>query len=100
MDLVFFFYGLSFVLMGVAVLVQPRAHSEYALARFIGLLGVFGLVLTVIAAGVWWASDPASAFPIWTRYALDWACTSISSATLPPVLPRANCVLCADISIC
>jgi PAS domain S-box-containing protein len=44
MDLVFFFYGLSFVLMGVAVLVQPRVHSKLALARFIGLLGAFGLV--------------------------------------------------------
>jgi PAS domain S-box-containing protein len=143
MDLVFFFYGLSFVLMGVAVLVQPRAHSEFALARFIGLLGIFGLlhgllewtdlwkivkggspllsvlqgvllfasfgllfefarrvlksalstapasalpsrpgappwlgaeiyavVLAIIAAGIWRASDPASAFLIWTRYTL------------------------------
>ncbi len=135
MDIIFFIYGLSFFLMGVAVLVQPRAHSALTLARFIWLLGAFGLlhgllewvdlwkvvkgdnawlqvlkvflllasfgflfefarrllqtalahrpgwrsvlgvgiygaVALVIAAGVGLGNDPASALPIWTRYAL------------------------------
>ena len=48
MELIFFFYGLSFVLMGVAVLVQPRVHSGFSLARFIWLLGAFGLVHGVL----------------------------------------------------
>lgn len=44
MDIVFFIYGLAFVLLGVAVFVQPRKFSEYALAHFIWLLAAFGLV--------------------------------------------------------
>ena len=44
MDIVFFVYGLAFVLLGVAVFVQPRKYSEYALAHFIWLLAAFGLV--------------------------------------------------------
>jgi len=42
MDLIFFVYGLAFVLLGVMLTVQPREQSEYTLAHFIWLLAAFG----------------------------------------------------------
>ncbi len=42
MDIIFFIYGLAFILLGVVVAVLPKKHSEYQLARFIGLLAAFG----------------------------------------------------------
>lgn len=43
LDIVFFIYGLAFVLMGIAILVQPRKGSEFRLAGIIWLLAMFGL---------------------------------------------------------
>lgn len=43
LDLVFFIYGLSFFIMGIAVFVQPRKESIFRLANILWLLGVFGI---------------------------------------------------------
>src|SRR3569832_1622048 len=36
------FYGLSFLVPGLLILVWPKHESEYPIAMFIWLLGVFG----------------------------------------------------------
>lgn len=43
LDVVFFVYGLSFVVMGVSILVQPRKESQYPLAGVMWLLAAFGI---------------------------------------------------------
>jgi diguanylate cyclase (GGDEF)-like protein/PAS domain S-box-containing protein len=43
LDVVFFVYGLSFVVMGVAILAQLRKDSKYPLAGILWLLAVFGV---------------------------------------------------------
>ena len=43
LDIVFFVYGLSFVLMGVAIIIQPRRESIFRLSDIIWLLAAFGL---------------------------------------------------------
>ncbi|MFH1618670.1 MAG: ATP-binding protein [bacterium] len=43
MDVVFFFYGLAFLTMGLAILFQPRRESRFELADIIWLLAAFGL---------------------------------------------------------
>lgn len=42
-DVVFFVYGLFFVLMGFCVFIQNRGKSNFKLANIIWLLGIFGL---------------------------------------------------------
>lgn len=44
MDIVFFVYGLAFIILCVLVAMQPKKESGYELARFIFLLAAFGLV--------------------------------------------------------
>jgi len=44
MDIVFFVYGLAFIVLAVLVAMQPKKESGYELARFIFLLAAFGLV--------------------------------------------------------
>lgn len=44
MDIIFFVYGLAFILLGVVIFVLPKRHSEYQLAGFIGFLAAFGFV--------------------------------------------------------
>lgn len=44
LEIVYFFYGLSFVVMGVAIWVQSKEESEFELARILWLLAWFGLV--------------------------------------------------------
>jgi PAS domain S-box-containing protein len=43
LDIVFFIYGLAFVSMGIAVLVQPKKGSEFKIANILWLLGAFGI---------------------------------------------------------
>ena len=43
MDIVLFVYGLSFFIMGIAVLVQPKKESKYYLASILWLLAAFGI---------------------------------------------------------
>ena len=43
LDVVFFVYGLSFVVMGVVILVQLRRESKYPLAGILWLLAAFGI---------------------------------------------------------
>lgn len=43
LDVVFFVYGLAFIVMGVAILVQPRKGSRLRLAGILWLLAWFGL---------------------------------------------------------
>ena len=43
LDIVFFFYGLSFVVMAIAILVQPRRKSIFRLADVIWILAGFGI---------------------------------------------------------
>jgi diguanylate cyclase (GGDEF)-like protein/PAS domain S-box-containing protein len=42
MDLVFFVYGLSFMVMALVIVVQPREESRYELAKLTWLLVAFG----------------------------------------------------------
>ena len=43
-DIVFFFYGLAFVLMGVSILMRSRTGSRFMLADHLWLLAWFGLI--------------------------------------------------------
>ncbi len=43
LDVVFFVYGLSFAVMGVAILAQLRKESKYPLAGILWLLAAFGI---------------------------------------------------------
>ncbi len=43
LDIVFFIYGLAFVLMGIVILVQPRKGSEFRLSGVLWLLAIFGI---------------------------------------------------------
>jgi signal transduction histidine kinase len=43
LDLVFLVYGLAFVIMGVAILVQPRRESKFSLSTILWLLAAFGI---------------------------------------------------------
>lgn len=43
LDLIFFFYGLSFSAMGLLLFLQPKKESSFALADSLWLLGCFGL---------------------------------------------------------
>lgn len=44
LDIIFFIYGLSFVILGVAILVQTRQESKYKIAGILWILAVFALV--------------------------------------------------------
>jgi PAS domain S-box-containing protein len=44
LDIVFFLYGLSFLITGVAILAQPRKESEFRLARILWLFVVYALI--------------------------------------------------------
>ncbi len=44
LDVVFFIYGLAFVIMGLAIWIQPRKGSSFKLADVLWLLGGFGLI--------------------------------------------------------
>ena len=43
LDVVYFIYGLAFALMGLAILLQPKKNSGFAIAPSLWLLGGFGL---------------------------------------------------------
>jgi len=43
LDIVFFIYGLSFLIMGVVILVQPKERSEFKIANILWLLAAFGI---------------------------------------------------------
>jgi len=43
LDVVFFIYGLAFLLMGIALLLQPRKGSEFKIAKVFWLLSAFGI---------------------------------------------------------
>ncbi|MFA5794189.1 MAG: diguanylate cyclase [Candidatus Brocadiia bacterium] len=43
LDIVFFVYGLAFMLMGIVILVQPRKASGFKLTGILWLLGLFGI---------------------------------------------------------
>ncbi len=43
LDIVYFVYGLSFFVMGIAILIQPRQESTFRLVDVIGILAGFGL---------------------------------------------------------
>lgn len=44
LDVVFFVYGLSFVVMGIAILIQPRRETIFKLKDVIWLLAAFGFI--------------------------------------------------------
>jgi two-component sensor histidine kinase len=43
LDVVFFIYGLAFLIMGIAVLLQPKKDSEHKIADILWLLAMFGI---------------------------------------------------------
>ncbi len=43
LDVVFFIYGLAFIVMGITVLVQPKKGSEFKIANILWLLALFGI---------------------------------------------------------
>ncbi|MBM3253028.1 MAG: PAS domain S-box protein [Candidatus Omnitrophica bacterium] len=44
LDVVFLIYGLSFVIMGISILAQPRRESIYKLSNIIWILAYFGII--------------------------------------------------------
>ncbi len=44
LDVVFFIYGVSFITMGVTILVQPKRGSEFQIANIFWLLAAFGII--------------------------------------------------------
>ena len=66
MKYVFFLYGLSFFILGFAILIYPKKNSMFALAPHLNLVGIFGLThgvnewidLFVLVHG------PATVFPL------------------------------------
>lgn len=43
LDIVFFIYGLAFLVMGISILIQPTGHSKFTIANILWLLAIFGL---------------------------------------------------------
>jgi signal transduction histidine kinase len=43
LDVVYFVYGLAFLLMGIALLLQPKKDSEFRIAKVFWLLAAFGI---------------------------------------------------------
>ncbi|WP_303908612.1 sensor histidine kinase [Thiohalomonas denitrificans] len=43
-SLIYFIYGLAFILMGLSIAVQPRLESDFALARPLPFLAAFGML--------------------------------------------------------
>lgn len=43
LDIVFFIYGLAFVVMGLAIVIQPRQDSSFKIGKVLWFLGAFGL---------------------------------------------------------
>ncbi len=43
LDIVFFIYGLAFIIMGIAILLQPKKDSEHKIANIFWLLAMFGI---------------------------------------------------------
>lgn len=43
LDIVFFIYGMSFVVMGITLLIQPKKMSEFEIANILWLLAAFGI---------------------------------------------------------
>ncbi|SCZ49969.1 sensor histidine kinase [Thiohalomonas denitrificans] len=43
-NLIYFIYGLAFILMGLSIAVQPRLESDFALARPLPFLAAFGIL--------------------------------------------------------
>ncbi|OGS45949.1 MAG: hypothetical protein A2539_06445 [Elusimicrobia bacterium RIFOXYD2_FULL_34_15] len=43
LDIVFFVYGFAFVVMGIAILIQPKKESEFRIADILWLLAIFGI---------------------------------------------------------
>jgi signal transduction histidine kinase len=43
LDVVYFIYGLAFLLMGIALMLQPRKGSEFKIAKVFWLLSAFGI---------------------------------------------------------
>ncbi|MCP4452464.1 MAG: hypothetical protein GY809_13465, partial [Planctomycetes bacterium] len=43
MKYVFFLYGLSFFILGFAILIYPKKNSMFALAPHLNLVGIFGI---------------------------------------------------------
>jgi diguanylate cyclase (GGDEF)-like protein len=44
LDIIFFFYGLAFFVMGISILIVPKKESEFKLANTLWILAWFGLV--------------------------------------------------------
>jgi PAS domain S-box-containing protein/putative nucleotidyltransferase with HDIG domain len=44
LDIIFFFYGLAFVVMGIAILAQSKQGTDYKIGHVLWLLAVFGLL--------------------------------------------------------
>lgn len=54
MDIVLQFYGLSFLVPGLLILAWPKQDSEYRIAKFLWLLGVFGVTHGLVEWIVLW----------------------------------------------
>ncbi len=43
LDIVYFIYGISYIIMGISVLLQPKKMSAFAIANILWLLAAFGI---------------------------------------------------------
>jgi diguanylate cyclase (GGDEF)-like protein/PAS domain S-box-containing protein len=58
LNIILQFYGLSYLLLGLLILVWPKQESEYSVARILWLLGAFGLTHSLVEWMELWRDLP------------------------------------------
>jgi signal transduction histidine kinase/CheY-like chemotaxis protein len=68
MDIIFLIYGLAFLALGLAILVQPHEESHFRLAGFIWMLAAFGFIHGILEwMDMWTVIHGASPFVTATK---------------------------------
>jgi len=61
LEIIMEFYGLSFLFLGLLILVWPKQNSAYSFARFLWLLGAFGIAHGTFEGMELWDEMPGAA---------------------------------------
>jgi|GEM_PF-1720056 len=80
MDIIYFFYGLAFVVMGIVIYTQPKKGSGFKLARGLWLLAGFGIIHGAREFFEMWTIIKQIKSPVW--HAVEWVCLVVSYAFL------------------
>jgi PAS domain S-box-containing protein len=79
MDVVFFIYGTSFLVMGFAILIYPARQSKFEVVDILWLLAGFGIVHGIAEyLDMWTIIKGASWGPGGTMAFLKWLCMTVS----------------------